>query len=85
MDKEKVECLKDLKDYCKKEGGNNSCHCHHRGGGSSGGAVYGMGLIGVLFYYLPHCVTFSDYAMSIFKALVWPAFLVFKAYTMLQM
>lgn len=60
-------------------------HRHHHRGCGGGCGVYGLGVVGVLFYYLPHCVTFSDYAWGIFKALVWPAYLIFKAYTMLKM
>jgi len=75
MEKEEV------KDCCK-----GCCkgmhHHHHRGGG---GAVYCLGVIGALFYYLPHCVTFADYALGVGKSLVWPALLIFKVLTMLKM
>jgi hypothetical protein len=74
-----------------KEETKDSCcegwkrHHHHHRGGAGGGAVYCLGVIGALFYYLPHCVTFSDYALGIGKSLVWPALLIFKALTMLKM
>ena len=84
MDKEKMECLKDLKECCKEEHSNHRCNCHHGGGGSSC-AVYGIGLIGAFIYYYPQCVVFTDYLMAILKSFAWPALLIFKAYTMLQM
>jgi len=43
------------------------------------GAVYGLGLLGALVYYIQHVTTFSSLAWGILKALVWPAFLVYKA------
>lgn len=52
---------------------------HHGHGGSGGGAVYGIGVIGALFYYFPHIVTFQDGLIAIFKSLAWPAYLVFRA------
>jgi hypothetical protein len=74
----------------EKEDTKNSCcemwrkhHHHHHGGGGNG--VYCLGVIGALFYYLPHCVTFSDYALGVGKSLVWPALLIFKALTLLKM
>lgn len=42
------------------------------------GAVYGLGLIGALVYYLQHATTFWMGVLGILKALVWPAFLVYK-------
>lgn len=43
-----------------------------------GGAVYGLGLIGALVYYLSHATTFLIGIVGILKALVWPAFLVYE-------
>lgn len=49
---------------------------------SSGGAVYGLGLIGALFYYMQHATSFSNGLLGIFKAIFWPAFFVYKAIEM---
>ena len=46
-----------------------------RGGGD---AVYGLGLIGALVYYLGHAATFWIGVVGVLKAIVWPAFLVFE-------
>lgn len=40
--------------------------------------VYGLGLMGALIYYLQHATTFSQGAIGILKAILWPAFLVYK-------
>jgi hypothetical protein len=42
------------------------------------GAVYGLGLIGALVYYLQHATTFGDGAFGILKAIVWPALLIYR-------
>jgi hypothetical protein len=48
-----------------------------RGGGGTGGAVYALGLIGALVYYIQHAVGFWGVVLAILKGLVWPAFLVY--------
>lgn len=53
-------------------------------GGAGGGAVYGLGLIGAAIYFIQHSVTFMDGVIGILKALVWPAFLVYKALELLR-
>lgn len=47
----------------------------NRGGG--GGAVYGLGLIGALVYYIQAANGFWPVVLGILKALVWPAFVVY--------
>jgi hypothetical protein len=48
-----------------------------RGGASE--AVYGLGLIGALVYYIGHAATFWIGALGVLKAIVWPAILVYEA------
>lgn len=43
-----------------------------------GGAVYGLGLIGALVYYIQAAEGFWMGVLGILKALVWPAFLVYE-------
>lgn len=50
---------------------------HHHGGG--GGAVYGLGLIGALVFYIQQADGFWNGVVGVLKALVWPAFLVYEA------
>ncbi len=47
----------------------------YRGGGD---AVYGLGLIGALIYYLQHATTFAMGLLGVGKAIVWPALLMYK-------
>ena len=42
-----------------------------------GNAVYGLGLIGALVYYIQHAHGFWAVVLGILKALVWPAFVVY--------
>ena len=55
-----------------------------RQGGASG-AVYGLGLIGALVYYISHASTFLLGILGILKAIVWPAMLVYEALRFLNM
>ena len=59
------------------------CHCHHGSHGSD--AVYGLGFIGALIYYLPHAASFSIGLLDFLKSLVWPAMLIFRVFTTLKM
>jgi hypothetical protein len=43
-----------------------------------GGAVYGLGLIGALVYYIQNSDGFWEGVLGVLKALVWPAFLVYE-------
>jgi hypothetical protein len=46
--------------------------------GSGGGAVYCLGLIGALVYYIQAAEGFWSVVLGILKALVWPVFLVYE-------
>jgi hypothetical protein len=47
------------------------------GGGS---AVYGLGLIGALVYFIGTATSFWVGVLGVLKALVWPAFLIYFAF-----
>jgi len=42
------------------------------------GAVYGLGFIGALVYYIQHATGFWNGLLGVLKALVWPAMLVYQ-------
>ena len=44
---------------------------------TSGPAIYGLGFIGALVYFLQAATTFWIGVVGFFKALFWPAFLVY--------
>ncbi len=46
---------------------------------ASGGAVYGLGFIGAAIYFISTATGFWMGVVGFFKALVWPAFLVYEA------
>lgn len=47
--------------------------------GAGGGAVYGLGLIGALVYYIGSATSFWDGLWGVFQSIVWPAFLIYGA------
>ncbi|HVX92766.1 MAG TPA: hypothetical protein VHA74_01495 [Candidatus Dojkabacteria bacterium] len=49
----------------------------NRGGGE---AVYGLGFIGALIYFLGHATSFWLVVLGIFKSVFWPAFLVYSSF-----
>ncbi|QQG42273.1 MAG: hypothetical protein HYV90_03980 [Candidatus Woesebacteria bacterium] len=53
--------------------------------GPAGGTFYGLGFVGALIYYFQHSLTFLDFVIGLLKAIVWPAFLIHKVFTLLGM
>jgi hypothetical protein len=54
----------------------------YRGGGD---AVYGLGFIGALVYYLQGATTFLVGLLGVGKAIVWPALVVYELLKYLKM
>jgi hypothetical protein len=48
-------------------------------------SVYGLGFIGALVYYIGHATTFWLGVLGFFKAIVWPAMLVYELLKYLNM
>ncbi len=44
------------------------------------GAVYGIGFIGAVVYFIIHATGFWTGALGVLKAVFWPAFLVYGAF-----
>lgn len=57
-------------------------HHHGKGGGN---AIYGLGVVGALFYFLKGTTTLGAVLMGIGKSIFWPALLMFKLLTYLKM
>lgn len=49
------------------------------------GAVYGLGFIGAIIYFIGHAASFWGGVLGILKAIVWPAFLVYELLKYLKM
>ncbi len=52
---------------------------------SSNGAVYGLGMIGALVYYISTASNIPDGLFGIIKAVLWPAFVIYKVMESLSM
>lgn len=50
-----------------------------------GQAVYGLGLIGAAIYFIQHATGFWMGVLGFMKAIVWPAFLVYKSLEFLKL
>ena len=48
-------------------------------------AVYGLGLIGSLIYYIQHATTFGMGLLGLLKSIVWPAMLIYRVLETLKM
>lgn len=57
----------------------NKCCKPNYSKSASGGAVYGIGMIGAAVYYISVASTFWMGVLGFLKACVWPAFLVYEA------
>ncbi len=44
----------------------------------SSSAVYGLGFVGALIYFIQHATGFWIGVLGILKAMVWPAILIYK-------
>jgi len=53
--------------------------------GAASAPVYGLGFIGALVYYLQHATTIWMGILGFFKAIFWPAMLVYKLLEYLNM
>jgi len=58
---------------------NCNCNKNNTPATATGGAVYGLGLIGAAIYFISTATGFWAGLLGFLKALVWPAFLVYEA------
>lgn len=58
-------------------------HFHNNYCGGNGNAIYCLGVVGALFYFLQNTNTLETVVIGIGKAIVWPAILMFKLLTYL--
>jgi hypothetical protein len=61
------------KQWSKKEACIEGIKCH-----GTGSAIYGLGFLGALFYYVSTAPDLGTAVLGIFKAFLWPAFLVYS-------
>lgn len=56
----------------------NGCSGRYSNCGYHAGSVYGLGMIGALVYYIQQADGFWMGVLGVLKAIVWPAFFVYK-------
>ncbi len=80
MKKEKMTC------DCDNCNGKVVVNKHNNYSNNGGGnAIYGLGVIGALFYFLQNVSGLEAVLWGIGKAVFWPAILMFKLLTFLQL
>jgi hypothetical protein len=79
MDTETSE--QSTKSWCGWKGNMKKCMpCH-----GSGGALYGLGFLGALWYYHTTATSLLGGILGVIKAILWPAFLVYGLFKFLGM
>lgn len=68
----KIKNSEEWKQWCKKSGK------HHSTNSGTAGALYFVGFIGALVYWMQAAVGFGAVCTGLLKALVWPAYIVYK-------
>jgi hypothetical protein len=53
------------------------------GAAAGSGAIYGLGILGAWVYFWQQADTFWEYLLAVIQGILWPAFLVFDAFTAL--
>lgn len=71
------QCCHDV--FTKGKHHHQNYHC------SQNSAIYGLGVIGALFYFLQNAATFTAVIVGIFKSIFWPAFVLFRVLTELHL
>jgi len=49
------------------------------------GAIYGMGFLGALVYFIQHATSFVDGLVGVFLAIFWPGVVLYKVLEILRM
>ena len=58
--------------------GTSECGKRRNNNANAGGAVYGLGFIGAVIYFIQHAPTFWLGVLGFLKAIIWPVFVVYK-------
>ncbi len=67
----------ETKEHCAKNWCGWKGNMGHMCGHGSGGALYGLGFLGALVYYLTTATSLLGGVLGVIKAILWPAFLVY--------
>ena len=80
-----TECCKETNCCGEMAGKKYYHHRHHHYNNGSSNAIYGLGVVGALFYFLGGATSFGMVLLGIGKSIFWPAILMFKLLTYLGM
>lgn len=58
--------------------GSNNKKCRNKSMCGSSGALYGLGVVGALVYFIQHSDTLLMGLLGVLKAFAWPALFVYK-------
>jgi hypothetical protein len=50
---------------------------------AAGGAIYGLGMFGAWVFFWQQADTFWEYALAVLQGIVWPAYMVYEAFSAL--
>lgn len=56
----------------------NSCSAACKGSSAGGGAVYGLGFVGALIYFISTAPDFWAGVIGVIKAILWPGYVVYE-------
>jgi len=54
------------------------------GAAAGGGAIYGLGIFGAWVYFWQQAESFGEYVLAVLEGLVWPALMVYEAFSALD-
>ncbi|MGH8869067.1 MAG: hypothetical protein ACRDYU_13870 [Actinomycetes bacterium] len=57
---------------------------NNSGAAASGGAIYGLGIFGAAVYFWQQADNFWEYVLALVQGLLWPAFMVYEAFSALD-
>jgi hypothetical protein len=57
---------------------------NNNAGAASGGALYGLGIFGAWVWFWQQADSFWEHAWAILQGIVWPAFMVYDAFSALN-
>lgn len=78
------EIKKEKETCCSDKMFTRGKHDHYKYNCGHDSAIYGLGIFGALFYFLQGAATFTAVVVGIFKSIFWPAFVIFKVLTLLN-
>ena len=57
---------------------------NNTGAAAGGGAIYGFGIFGAWVYFWQQADSFCEYVLAVLQGLVWPALMVYEAFSALD-